>query len=89
MTFGVIWEVGHKFNRGKSVQCKLWAGTLWRFFFVAAWGLVKDAVSASKKPYWVEREGTSVLFLFVRLPKHCHTHTNFTIITRTRLLDAI
>lgn len=78
MTFGVIWEVGHKFNGGKvfSVNSGLANGGI--FFFVTAWGLAKGCchpVPASEKPYWVEGEGKSVLFLFVRLPKHRHTLT--------------
>lgn len=40
MTFGVIWEVGHKFNRGKSIQCKFCVGKLWHFF-AAARGLAR------------------------------------------------
>lgn len=39
MTFGVIWEVGHKFNRGKVFSVNSALGKLWHFP-VTARGLV-------------------------------------------------
>lgn len=36
MTFGVIWEVGHKFNRGKVFSVNSWLANGALIFFVVA-----------------------------------------------------
>lgn len=60
MTFGVIWKVGHKFNRGKVLSVNTF---FLLFFFAVAWGFARMLPLVGSM---------SVLFLS-RLPKRCHT----------------
>lgn len=92
MTFGVIWEVGHKFNRGKAFSVNSGLANGGFFFF----GLLQLGVLQRMLPPcpslretilgWRRRDVCSVPLC--RAPQ-APSHTNFTIITRTRLLDAI
>lgn len=77
MTFGVILEVGQKFNREKvlSVNSGLANGGIFSLQLGVSQGCCHP-VPASEKPYWVEGEGKSALFsLCQKLPKHCHRLT--------------
>lgn len=88
MTFGVIWEVGHKFSREQcSAKTVGWQTVA---FFCCSLGSCRDAATLSQP----QRNTTGwrrshVCSASLCQPPQTLPHTNFAIITRILHLDAI